>query len=44
MLKGAEPEINKKAKENVLLIEGPKMHKGKPRIKKVKRKKSSSIA
>jgi len=46
MLKGAEPEMNKKAKENVLLIKGPKAHKGKPKRKKAKKqkKKSSSVA
>ena len=46
MLKGAKPEMNEKAKGNVLLIEGPKEHKGKPKRKKAKKqkKKSSSIA
>ena len=44
MLKGAKPEMNKKAKENVLLVERPKAHRGKPKSKKAKNKKSSSIA
>ena len=42
MLKGAEPEMNKKAKENVLLIEGPKAHKGKPKRKKARKQKEKS--
>ncbi|XP_052198287.1 uncharacterized protein LOC127805574 [Diospyros lotus] len=44
MLQEAEPEINKKAKGNVLLVRGPKGRKGKPKSKKAKQKKSSSTA
>ena len=42
MLKGVKPEINEKAKGNVLLIEGPKAHKGKPKRKKAKKQKKKS--